>query len=359
MKIAFVMPNHGATPWGGYRVIYEHANRLSNDGFQVTIIYAGSLFWKRETLYGKLMILLRYLYRNNKKRYSCRNWYQLDSKIEECYVISLAYRHVPKCDVYICTTPQTAMYVNNYPSTNKFYYIQGYDRLNGITDEILRETYHYPLYKIVVSKWLYQIINNEEHEPCNIVENGIDHTYFHQTILCMNRDKYCVSMLYSPITSKDFNCGFEALKIVKKRYNQLKVEVFGTCPRPDFLPEWYNYVEKPNQIMHNKILNESSIFVATSKKEGWGLTIGEAMACGAAVACTDNAGYLEIVKDRENALVSPIGDYHKLAENIIQLIDDDEMRIKMAEAGHLHIKHYTWDRSYHIFKDVLLENCVQ
>ena len=358
IKIAFIFPNHGATPWGGYRAIYEYANRLSQDGFQIIIIYAGSLFWKYETFYRKLMIPIRYFCRTINRRYSCRNWFQLDARITECYLFTIDYNHIPKCDIYICTTPQTAMYVKDYPSSNKFYFIQGYDKLNGISDKILRNTYHYPLNKIVVSNWLYKIVVDEENESCDIVTNGINHTYFQQTISCEERDRYCISMLYSPDELKDFNSGYEALKIVKKRHPKLRVEVFGTRPRPAFLPEWYNYVQKPNQIIHNKILNESSIFVATSKKEGWGLTICEAMACGAAIACTDNSGYMEIVKDKENAIVSPVGDYYKLAENIIILIEDDEMRIKVARAGNQHVKQFTWDRSYQSFKGVLLKKSI-
>ena len=83
------------------------------------------------------------------------------------------------------------------------------------------------------------------------------------------------------------------------------------------------------------------------------MPIGEAMICGAAVACTDNKGYLEMAKDGETALVSPIKDSKALAENIIRLINDDELRHRIAANGNRFIQRFTWDESYAKLKSIL------
>ena len=77
------------------------------------------------------------------------------------------------------------------------------------------------------------------------------------------------------------------------------------------------------------------------------------MICGAAVACTDNKGYLEMAKDGETALVSPIKDSKALAENIIRLINDDELRYRIATNGNRFIQRFTWDESYAKLKRTL------
>jgi len=350
--ITFLFPGHAKFPCGGNKVVNEHANRLVADGHEVHIVYAGSLFWQQKSAYFKLTNCYRYLERWA-KGYSCRGWFPLDRRVKEHFAWSLNYRHVPNSDIYVCTSPYTAMYLKDYPTGKKFYFIQGYENWGCVTDAILRSTYHYPLKKIAISSWLRDIITDEEKESCALVPNGFDMTYFGQRIPPEERQPATVCMLYHQMQRKDCQCGFDALDIVKEKYPMLKVNIFGTPARPSHLPDWYDYYQCPDRETHNRLYNESAIFIGTSQVEGWGLTVGEAMICGAAVACTDNPGYLEMAQDGATALVSPIHDSQRLAANVIRLIEDDEMRIHIAKAGHDFIQQFTWENSYQKFKEAL------
>ena len=42
-SIDFLFPHPAAGPTGGYKVVYEYANRLANDGYGVHIVYSGVL----------------------------------------------------------------------------------------------------------------------------------------------------------------------------------------------------------------------------------------------------------------------------------------------------------------------------
>lgn len=70
------------------------------------------------------------------------------------------------------------------------------------------------------------------------------------------------------------------------------------------------------------------------------------MLCGCAIVCTDIGGYTVVAKHEQTALLSPVGDYNSLAKNIIRLIEDDALRIKVAYNGLNLIKSYTWNNSY-------------
>jgi glycosyltransferase involved in cell wall biosynthesis len=144
---------------------------------------------------------------------------------------------------------------------------------------------------------------------------------------------------------KDCKMGFEALNIVKAQIPQLKIVLFGTPDQPQDLPEWYEYYQSPPQALLRKLYNQCAVYAGTSQVEGWGLTVGEAMLCGAAVACTDNKGYLEMAKDGETALVSPVGDAAALAANIIKLLENDDLRQQIAAAGHKNIQQFSQDGS--------------
>lgn len=351
--ITFLFPGHAHAPRGGNKVIYEYANRLATDGYEVHIVYAGSIFWSRKNLRFKLSGIVRYV-QQLCSGYSCHRWFALDWHIKEHYALSLNYRHVPKSDLYVCTSPHTAMYLNDYPieNTNKFYFIQDYENWGDVTDRKLRATYHFPMQKIVISKWLKRIMD-EEGVECQLVLNGFNFEYFKMSMSIEQKDKYQIAMMNQSMARKGCKYGFEALDIVKQKYPQLKVSLFGVQSRPEFLPEWYDYYQSPDKETHNRIYNESAIFLGTSIQEGWGLTIGEAMMCGSAVACTDNLGHLEMAIDGVNALVSPICDSDSLANNIIRLIKDDSLRCRIAENGNKHIRYFNIDSSYMQLKQSL------
>lgn len=351
--ITFIFPSPGVNPTGGYKVAYEYANRLIADGYKVNIVYAGSVFWAQKTPYYKATNCIRYIQRWL-KGYSCRNWFPLDKRVREVFALSLNFRHVPKSYIYIATSPYTAMYVKDYPvnPNKKFYLIQDYENWGNVTDEILRSTYHYDLQKIVISTWLGKIMQ-EENVRYALIPNGFDFEYFKLTIPINEKNKFKVSMLYHKMERKGCVYGLKALNIVKQSIPSLEVEMFGTPERPESLPAWIHYTQRPDKEKHNYIYNDCAIYIGCSTIEGWGLTVGEAMICGAAVACTDNLGYQEMARDGETALLSPIEDSQALAENIIRLIEDDELRFRIAENGNKLIQQFTWDDSYKKLKDTL------
>ena len=349
--ITFIFPHPADGPAGGYKVVYEYANRLVADGYKVNVVYAGSLFWQKKSLYFKLTNCFRYI-QTKVIGYSGKRWFALDSRVKEILTLSLNYRHMPKSDIYVATTPYTAMYVKDYPTDRKFYFIQGYENWGGVTEEMLHSTYRYPLKKMAVANWLRNIIR-EIGEECEFIPNGFDFNYFQYTNPIEKRDRYTIAMLYHTAELKGCKYGFEALELVKQKYPQLCVLVFGTTPRPEGLPDWYDYYQKPNRETHNKIYNEASMFLGTSSSEGWPLVVGEAMMCGATMVCTDNKGYLEMAKHEENALVSPVRDAQALAENVIRLIEDDELRVRLAGNAKEGIRKFSWDRSYAKLLEVL------
>src|SRR5215470_15162667 len=42
MKVVFLLPGQGVRPTGGYKVVYEYANRLTRDGHEVSVLHPWS-----------------------------------------------------------------------------------------------------------------------------------------------------------------------------------------------------------------------------------------------------------------------------------------------------------------------------
>ena len=370
-KIMFVLPLICKQPTGGVKVVLDYANRLQSDGYEVSVVYAivhpEKLLWitedgfdtsMRATVSGLCKLGFRGWLRlakwmiSGKSDYSSRSWYNLNENVKEHFVISLNYTKKLDADIYIATACTTAPYVADYPSgKKKFYFIQEYENW-VMNDKELNATYSLPLKKIVISRWLSNTLSRNRHDS-TVVPNGFDDSQFYITTPIEKRNRFSVSVMYHIRPTKDFATSLKALKIVHDKYPQLTVKMFGVYDTEEKMPEWIDFHKSPTHEEHLAINNESSIYLASSVTEGWGLTIGEAMMCGQAVVCTAAEGFLEMAVNEENALVSPVRNSEMLANNIIRLIEDDDLRVKIARQGLDDIKKFTVDKSYAKFKEIV------
>jgi glycosyltransferase involved in cell wall biosynthesis len=63
-----------------------------------------------------------------------------------------------------------------------------------------------------------------------------------------------------------------------------------------------------------------------------------------AVVATDADGVLHMVRDRQSAMVSAVGDHVGLADRIIELIEDPALTEKLSINGRFEAQKYTWSR---------------
>lgn len=355
MNIIILYPAVKNIPIGGLQVIYEYANRLVRDGHNVTILYACYFRELDEGLFRRVKSLAKYIYVQLLRKHQACQWFALDSRIKERYLYEYNDKNLPSADIYIATAVTTAYYLKRLREAvlKKLYLIQGQETfiLNDIRQVV--DSYRFGFANIAISKWLKDLVETSSKKPCHLVVNGFDRQKYHLTIPIEKKDKYAVSMLYHTREPKDIPTGMKALAIVKAKVPELVVKMFGAYPRPNDLPEWFEYTQCPSPEEHLKINNECAIYMGCSKMEGWGLTVGEAMMCGQAVACTDNKGYLEMAIHDRNALVSKVGNAEALANNIIALIQDDTLRERIARQGVEDINHFDLEESYLKFKQIV------
>lgn len=83
-----------------------------------------------------------------------------------------------------------------------------------------------------------------------------------------------------------------------------------------------------------KRLSESSIFAFSSRAEGFGLVLVEAMSCGLPVVTFDcPIGPAEVVLDGKCGFVVPLADIQAMADKICVLIEDEKLRNDMSKAA--------------------------
>lgn len=80
-------------------------------------------------------------------------------------------------------------------------------------------------------------------------------------------------------------------------------------------------------------LHAADVVVAPSRREAFGMSVAEAMACGKPVVASRVGGLPEVVDDGVTGLLVDPGDPRKLADAVRSLLEDRDLRTRMGRAG--------------------------
>ncbi|MBP5464070.1 MAG: glycosyltransferase family 4 protein [Treponema sp.] len=359
--LVFILPARDEAPVGGYKVVYRYADLFALDGYEVHLVYPHV---KPELLAGvrnpllRLKMRLGFLYRRYiRKQFRLGDWFAFKGKVHRDYLFTvgpfLPFRYRPSAK-FIATAVETSYWISalhGVAGHRGYYFIQDFENWKHADGYVL-DSYRMPLKKAVISSWLKDKVA-EVGEEAVLVPDAVDSSEFSLTQDIGSRNPFEVALLYHTDERKRTDDILAALAKVKESCPQLHATAFGVEPRPEGLPDWYSYVQRPDGETHRRIYNQAAVFVAASRAEGWGLTVCEAMLCGCAIACTDAGGFREFCTDGETALMSPPLAVDALAENVQRLVEDDELRIRLATAGNRAIQNFTWERSFATMKAFL------
>jgi glycosyltransferase involved in cell wall biosynthesis len=92
-----------------------------------------------------------------------------------------------------------------------------------------------------------------------------------------------------------------------------------------------------------RLLQQAHVSVQPSEKEGWGLTVIEANACGTPVIAADAPGLRDSVRDGETGLLVPPGDEQALAAALVRVLGDPELRERFATNAQAWAARFRWD----------------
>jgi len=102
-------------------------------------------------------------------------------------------------------------------------------------------------------------------------------------------------------------------------------------------------VDRYEQADLPQLLAGASVGLFASVSEGFGKTLLETMACGVAAVAARAAGPRRIVADGTTGVLVPVRDWTALARATLCLLDDDDLRLRLARAGHDAAQRYTWE----------------
>jgi glycosyltransferase involved in cell wall biosynthesis len=86
-----------------------------------------------------------------------------------------------------------------------------------------------------------------------------------------------------------------------------------------------------------------SVTASGGDREGFGLVLVEALGCECATVVTDLPAMADIVTDGKTGLIVPQKNPERLAESVIRLLADPQLRTRLGQAGRRHVvERYDW-----------------
>jgi starch synthase len=107
-----------------------------------------------------------------------------------------------------------------------------------------------------------------------------------------------------------------------QRFDLTDVEVLGSQPQPRLA----------------ELMSSSHVLVLPSIEDGFGLVLGQALACGCPVISSMNTGGQDLITDGAEGFLVPIRSPEALRDRLNQLAEDEDLRRRMSEAALVRVK---------------------
>lgn len=161
---------------------------------------------------------------------------------------------------------------------------------------------------------------------------------------------------------KGYDLLIKAFKIVARNHDEWRLTFVGDGPRRDSLEELARKLDVESKVLFvgrvgnvYDYLRQADIFVQSSRYEGFPNALCEALATGVPAIATDCSGVPTILEGGKSGLIVPIGDHHQLSEALKLLINDRELRSRLAARGVRIVERFGIDIVGQQWNDVILQ----
>ncbi len=166
---------------------------------------------------------------------------------------------------------------------------------------------------------------------------------------------------------KRFDILLRALALAKVSLPELQAVVIGEGDERSALEALRadlgatDWVHLPGRVSDEELVSwyrKAWVVASTSRREGWGMTLTEAAACGTPAVATAIAGHTDAVLDGESGVLvdghgpDGIGDF---ATELTRVLTDDVLRARLSKGALATAGGYTWDVTARRVLEVLAE----
>ena len=182
--------------------------------------------------------------------------------------------------------------------------------------------------------------------PIFVIPNLV--TVYPNDISCYSERSNRIICVGRLTRQKGFDYLIKAWALIANKYPGWKIDIFGSGDLEDFLIQMIENYNLKESITINKptsnIFEEydrSSIYILSSRYEGFCLVLLEAMSFGIpCISFNCPHGPSDMITNGEEGILVPVGDINKLAESIEWMITHKEERERMSQNSREKVKYY-------------------
>jgi glycosyltransferase involved in cell wall biosynthesis len=194
-----------------------------------------------------------------------------------------------------------------------------------------------------------------------IIHNCVDHKLYRTNGKKVN-NTFTIGFLGRIKKYKSIEHLLEAFEKIKNRIPRAKLLIVGDGDYLKTLKKiasnmkhanditFTGYVSGDEKVRH---IQQMDVVVNTSSKEGWGLTVIEANACGIPVIGADVPGLRDSIKNEETGLLYPYGDIDSLLVQLFRYYSDEELRNSLSQNSLRWAAKFDWDNAADAFLKVI------
>lgn len=104
----------------------------------------------------------------------------------------------------------------------------------------------------------------------------------------------------------------------------------------------YGHVSNEKKI---KLLQNAWVFITTSEREGWGLSVLEANACGTPAVAFDVPGLRNSIKNDETGILVKNEDIKGIVKAVVKILKNDNLRSRLSKNCIEWSKKFDWDKT--------------
>ncbi len=364
MKILYVLESVNLT--GGYdRVVIEKANYFAEHGFDVILSVCshslGAPFYSISdkvrvvdfkidfhSQYGHNLLIRAWIYLILMRRYRKEVKYILKSETPDIVITTLGREldflpYIKDGSIKIGESHIARKYSRNFHLMEQ----------KGGIHKLLAKIWRRKQEKDVSHLDGIVLLTSQDAESWK----GVTHTYVIPNSLpfypdriskCDNKRAICVGRLNE---QKGYEYLIDAWSLVVKKHPDWKLDVYGSGEIKSELQQRINSKDIKNSLILNEpvstIMDEyldSSIYIMSSRYEGFGMVLIEAMACGLPCVSFDCPyGPSDIIKNGQDGYLVEHLNTQALADGICNLIENPEQRKAFGKNARKNVLRYSQD----------------
>ncbi len=320
-KIGYIVPGTGIG--GGIMVICEHANRLIERGYDVSIITE-------------------------------------DNSTEITWYPNLLANIIPlidadnNFDILVATGWSTAYSVQSLPSRRKLYLVQSDERrFYPSEDPIVRRveaTYQMNFEFLTIAPWMQKWLKSEFKQNAILVLNGINHEVIREVEPIEPKSDKVRVLLEGPI-----DIPFKGMSDAFAAIENLDCEVWCVSSLGVPKPKWKcdRFLGRVPWNQMSSVYSSCDILLKMSRVESFSMPPLEMMACGGTAVIGEVTGIETYAINGYNALIVPKGDIEAAHNALNLLIQDSNLRKRLSQNGRETALKFRWEPTIDILEKIL------